>query len=200
MLIGITGDKGGTGKSTLAFNLTGALSEQARAVLLDDDPIQSCTRWYRAGRFDSETFKVGMRDDLTPDDLRAPYLVVDTEGRPTLADIAELVRRSDVVLIPTGANGMDLSITVDLINRLKEQVGLEPLRVVVTKSPPVGTVGQQARDALRALGIPTCDTVVRAYTAHQRAVEQGLLVRDVQDPRAAQAWVDIQALANEVTG
>jgi ATPases involved in chromosome partitioning len=200
MLISITGEKGGVGKSTLAFNLAGALSENARAVLIDDDPIQSCRRWYAAGNFDSERFTVTTRQDLTKTDLQAPYLVVDTEGRPTLNDIADLTRRSDVVLIPTGSNGMDLSITVDLLKRLQALTGLERVKVVVTKAPPVGTVGQQARDALRALGLPVAETVIRQYSAHQKAVEQGVLVRDVPDPRASHAWADIQALANEVIG
>jgi chromosome partitioning protein len=56
---------------------------------------------------------------------------------------------------------------------------------VITKAPPVGTVGQQARDALREAEIPVANSVVRPYVAHQKAAELGVLVKDVPDPRAA---------------
>jgi len=48
-------------------------------------------------------------------------------------------------------------------------------------------VGQQARDALREAGTPVATSVVRSYVAHQKEAELGVLVKDVPDPRAAQA-------------
>lgn len=71
---------------------------------------------------------------------------------------------------------------------------------MITKASPVGTVGQQARDALQEAEIPVANSVVRSYVAHQKAAELGVLVKDVPDPRAAQAWADVLELAMEVVG
>jgi chromosome partitioning protein len=157
-VISLTSFKGGVGKSTLAVNLAGALALNASTTLIDEDPLQSCYQWaHRNGRL---PMPVVIPRELEGTDLRASrYLLVDTEGRPKLEDLSELV---------------------------------------ITKAPPVGTVGQQARDALREAGIPLANSVVRSYVAHQRAAELGVLVKDVPDPRASQAWADVLELAMEV--
>jgi chromosome partitioning protein len=51
---------------------------------------------------------------------------------------------------------------------------------------------------LRAAGFQVCTTVIRRYTAHGRAHEQGVLVRDTTNPKAEQAWGDVLGLALEV--
>ena len=61
-------------------------------------------------------------------------------------------------------------------------------------------MGQQARDALREAGTPVATSVVRSYVAHQKEAELGVLVKDVPDPRAAQAWADMLKLPMEVVG
>ena len=71
-----------------------------------------------------------------------------------------------------------------------------PADEVVTKAPPVGSVGQVARDQLREMGLHVCTAVVRRYTAHERALQDQVLVRDV--PGGENAWSDILALGFEV--
>jgi chromosome partitioning protein len=144
---------------------------------------------------------------LLPDEVlnaelnAAKYLLVDTEGRPKLEDLSELIRSSAWTLIPCGTSGLEIDGTLQLISALRStEIELTKVKVVITKAPPVGTVGQQARDALRETGIPVANSVVRSYVAHQKAAELGVLVRDVPDPRASQAWADVLELAMEVVG
>jgi chromosome partitioning protein len=112
-----------------------------------------------------------------------------------------LIRSSAWTLVPCGTSGLEIDGTLRLINALKSaETELEKVKVVISKAPPVGTVGQQARDALQAAGIPVATSVVRSYVAHQKAAELGVLVRDVPDARAAQAWADVLELAMEVVG
>lgn len=199
-VISLTSFKGGVGKSTLAVNLAGALALNASTILVDEDPLQSCYQWAeKNGRL---PMPVLLPQEVPNSDLgTSRYLLVDTEGRPGLQDLTELIRSSRWTLIPCGTSGLEIDGTLRLINHLRDAaVALEKVKVVITKAPPVGTVGQQARDALRVAGIPVATSVVRSYVAHQKAAELGVLVKDVPDPRAAQAWADVLELAMEVVG
>ena len=199
-VISLTSFKGGVGKSTLAVNLAGALALNASTLLVDEDPLQSCHQW--AKQNGSLPMPVLLPDEVQKSDLSASrYLLVDTEGRPKLEDLSELIRSSTWTLIPCGTSGLEIDGTLRLIDALRNaDAKLEKAKVVITKAPPVGTVGQQARDALREAGIPVANRVVRSYVAHQRAAELGVLVKDVPDPRASQAWADVLELAMEVVG
>jgi chromosome partitioning protein len=186
------------GKSTLAVNLAGALALNASTTLIDEDPLQSCYQWaHRNGRL---PMPVVTPRELESTDLSASrYVLVDTEGRPKLEDLSELISSSSWTLIPCGTSGLEIDGTLHLISDLRSAgADLGKVRVVITKAPPVGTVGQQARDALRAAGVPVANSVVRSYVAHQRAAEIGVLVKDVPEPRASQAWADVLELAMEV--
>lgn len=199
-LISLTSLKGGVGKSTLAVNLAGALALNAPTTLIDEDPLRSCYQWaQRNGRL---PMPVLLPDEARGADLgAAKYLLVDMEGRPKLEDLSELIRSSSWTLIPCGTSGLEIDGTLRLINDLRgADAELQKVKVVITKAPPVGTVGQQARNALREARIPVANSVVRSYVAHQRAAELGLLVKDVPDPRSSQAWADVLELAMEIVG
>jgi chromosome partitioning protein len=199
-VISLTSFKGGVGKSTLAVNLAGALALNASTLLIDEDPLRSCHQWARQnGRL---PMPVLLPEEVEGSALSASrYLLVDTEGRPKLEDLSELISSSAWTLIPCGTSGLEIDGTLRLIEALRSaDTVLEKVKVVITKAPPVGTVGQQARDALREAEVPVANSVVRSYVAHQKAAELGVLVKDVPDPRASQAWADVLELAMEVVG
>ncbi|WP_161883879.1 ParA family protein [Deinococcus alpinitundrae] len=200
--LALTSTKGGVGKSTLAFNLSGALAGHLQPLVLVDEDIRihTCLTW--AGStvagldLNFRTVSPAQASAATQD---AAMLVVDTEGRPELPDLVALTGNFDRVLIPCGVSGVEVNSTIELWELLGQAgADLSRVRVVITKAPPVGTLGQQAREALRELGVSACESVVRNYAAHQRAAELGMLVRDVPDKRALSAWADIEALASEV--
>jgi chromosome partitioning protein len=199
-VISLTSFKGGVGKSTLAVNLAGALALNASTLLIDEDPLRSCHQWARQNG--QLPMPVLLPEEVEGSALNASrYLLVDTEGRPKLEDLSELISSSAWTLIPCGTSGLEIDGTLRLIEALRSaDTVLEKVKVVITKAPPVGTVGQQARDALREAEVPVANSVVRSYVAHQKAAELGVLVKDVPDPRASQAWADVLELAMEIVG
>lgn len=196
--IALTSEKGGVGKSTLAFNLAGALAERGPTTLIDEDArVRSCLQWAELAPV---PFKVAAPEQAREAAAGAVFLVVDSEGRPSMEDLLELAGSFDQVLIPCGVSRLEIQSTLSLWRSLKAGKKADAVRVLVTKAPPVGRVGQDARDALRSAGVLCLESVVRRYTAHERAAELGGLVRDVRDPRASEAWADVQAVAAEVAG
>ncbi|MBD0327812.1 MAG: ParA family protein, partial [Pyrinomonadaceae bacterium] len=89
-VISLTSFKGGVGKSTLAVNLAGALALNASTILVDEDPLQSCYQWAKQNGW--LPMPVLLPQEVQNTDLGASkYLLVDTEGRPKLQDLSELI-------------------------------------------------------------------------------------------------------------
>ena len=206
-VLAITSEKGGVGKSTLAVHLTGALHGRGLNTLLvdEDDRVGSGLRWAQRAQGAGTPLPFGVvgADDVKPRmlaDLDA--LVLDTEGRPRRKELRQLAGRADLILVPSGVSPLELDATRELLEFLTPELeakgGRAQLRVVLTRVPPVGRAGEEARDALIRDGAAVCRTLVRQYAAYQRAAEAGALVRDVRDERAASAWTDVQALAEEL--
>lgn len=194
--IAITSEKGGVGKSTLAFNLAGALAERGQTVLIDEDErVKSCLLWSALAPVDFRCVGPDQAAQALPG---AAFLVVDSEGRPAVEDLLELAGNFDRVLIPCGTSRLELQSGLSLWRALQAGGNVDSVRLVITKALPIGRAGLEARDALRSAGVATLETVVRRFAAHERAADQGGLVRDVRDPKAVEAWADIQGVALEV--
>lgn len=193
-IIAVAGSKGGSGKSTLAVNLAGALAMRGPTALSDEDAtIRTSQDWLTGSDIPVTLIEPGG----SPAENTA-YWVLDSEGRPAIEDVAALSKVA-TILIPTAPNVGEMMPMARMWGEMQAAgANMGNLRVVVTKAPPVGSVGQAARDQLRQMGLTVCSAVIRRYTAHERALQDQVLVRDVQGDRSENAWADILALAFEV--
>ena len=129
-------------------------------------------------------FAVYEADDVKPKKLAAlDVVVIDTEGRPKRKELRQLADRADLILVPSGTSALELEATLELMDFLQGDAdAARQSRVVLTRVPPVGRAGEEAREDLREAGATVCNTLVRSYAAYVRAAEMGTLARDVRDP------------------
>lgn len=148
--------KGGCGKSTLATNLAGYYATKGRHVALADfDPQQSALDWLAARPADHPPI-IGIaawRDGLRPP-RDTDWLVIDSPAAIRGAELADLVKRVDSILIPLLPSPMDVRAASHFIGELNA------VRKVVNREVRVATVANRIREHTLAT------TELENYLAH----------------------------------
>ncbi len=112
LLIAVTGDKGGVGKSTIVALLAEWLLHQGRSVhVIDTDPNQSTQTWVDKC--------AGFGRTVSFDD--APITIVDTAGTSG-SSLTKYIRNADLILVPFKPHIADLEVVVGWFLSLKESL------------------------------------------------------------------------------
>lgn len=129
MIISICNEKGGSGKSTLSINIATYLATQAKKPLwlIDSDPQKSISVFLsirddeKLEKVFNYTYKNGddLKEFLTKHKQEKEILLIDTGGRDS-KDARIAIALSDLVLIPTTASQLDISVLDLMIERLRE--------------------------------------------------------------------------------
>ncbi|MFK7866275.1 MAG: ParA family partition ATPase [Alphaproteobacteria bacterium] len=201
MIIVVTQQKGGAGKSTIAAHLTlGAALRGASVCLVDIDPQGSLNAWHqlRSARADADqlqqfAFKSikgwQVEGELSSYKQRYDLVIVDTPPHAN-QDAKASIRAADDIIVPMQPGPLDLwasQSTVDLAHKY----GKRP-KILLNRVNSRAKLTAEISDQIRQKDVDLLDQTVGNRILFAEAMAQGLSVMEVQ--KNAQASREIMAV------
>jgi chromosome partitioning protein len=193
MIIAITALKGGVGKTTTAVHLAAFLQTLAPTLLIDGDKNRSALVWSKE---DKLPFYVASQAGSPGLIKKFTHIVIDTPARPEPEELEDLAAGSDLLVLPTTPNHLDLDTTVKAVELLKTLNA--NYRVLLTKVDARTKNPQSARDFLAAAQLPIFKNEIPLLVAFQRSPSLGVIVKDYPDRRAKIGWYRYQEVGKEI--
>lgn len=180
-IVAVAGQKGGSGKSTVAINVASELRARgARVLLVDADHQGTAVTWAGiaadAGADEPVTVAMGdnLRAQLPTHAEGYDWAIIDCPGRGGKRQIAAMAI-ADVVLLPCGPSPADawaLSETVDDLARVRE-LRPELRAAMVTNKADRTAIGASSREAAASLGVPALTATLGDRAAFREALAAG---------------------------
>jgi len=193
MYIAITALKGGVGKTTTAIHLAAYFETKAPTLLIDADRNRSAIIWSRE---DKLPFVVASQAGATNLIKKYTHFIVDTKARPEPEELKDIAEGSDLLIIPTTPNHLDIDATlkaVELLQNLKAN-----FKILLTKVDGRTKNGREARDILQENNLPVFKSEIPLLVAFERASQKGVVIKDYSDVRAKSGWSSYQAVGQEI--
>jgi len=192
MIITITSDKGGVGKTMTAIHLAAYLQTLAPTLLVDGDAIRCSTRWSERGDGKGLPFKVVGDKEMGMYLRDFENVVIDTKGNPDDRDLKELVRGCDVLVIPAEPGESANEGLIHTLERLRA-LGSTKHCVLLTKIPPqheeMAQLARKTRKEHEEANFPVLATEITRMAVFQKAEAAGVPVYAVKEDRnRKRAW------------
>lgn len=211
MIILIGGEKGGTGKTTLATNLAAMRALTGRDVLLiDTDPQGSANYWAQSRDEENiaprvacvQKFGKGLAAEVKDLATRYQDIIIDAGGRDSVELRSALVA-AERAYIPIQPSQFDIW-TLDQMDNLVEMAkGYNPelqATVVISRSSTNPSV-HESDDTGKLLddfnNLSLSDVIIRDRIAYRKAAKDGLAVIELK-PKDPKAVSEMETLYNEV--
>lgn len=212
MILLIGGEKGGTGKTTVATNLAAMRARDGFDTLLVDTDIQGSASFWVQSRDEAgitprvanvQKFGKNLANELA--DLAGRYqdIVIDAGGRDSAELRASLVR-ADLVVIPVQASQFDLW-TLDRMDAMvKMASSYNPnlrAKILITRASTNLAVTEAASAAelvSQFESFSMANSIIRDRIAYRRAAAAGKCVVEMYSPKSDKAAAEITNLYQEV--
>lgn len=186
--------KGGCGKSTLATNIASYFATEGYKVALADyDPQRSSLDWLamRPETLPKITAVAAFEDGLRGASRDTEILVIDAPARTHGAEMNELVRRAETILVPVLPSPIDLKASAHFLAELLElgkvQRQQARLAVVANRVRENTLIFEELDRYLGKLEIPYL-TALRQSTNYLRAYQRGMGVFELPEYLARPDW------------
>lgn len=210
MILLLGGEKGGTGKSTVAINLAVWLATKgADVMLIDTDPQRTASHFIeRRNTIEGApkvhcTEKYGNVFDAVRDlSKRYGEVIVDAGGRDS-EELRTALVAANRIYCPLKASQPDIETSVHMNELVKLARGMNPTlqaRLLISMGPtnPVIQEAAEAREILRELPEFTLsDVIIRDRKIYRDAMPEGRGVIELHNDKAT---AEITALAHEIYG
>lgn len=174
-IILITHQKGGVGKSTLAFNLAQNISGNATVALIDMDLQGSLAQLMDVVKdFDVIPFQNDIKDI---NELNYDFIFIDTP--PYLSNyLPALIGLADLILIPTKAGILDLLAIKSTIEIIKEESKIDITMVVFNMVKANTTLTLDIFKGLAEYNVKIAETHISDLVSFTRSVLVGGVSKD----------------------
>lgn len=199
-VIGVVQLKGGTGRSTIAVNLAGGLSEKNKVTLVDCDlPQASSASWFAIR--ESKTENLLLETARSFDEVSAAikkhgstgYIILDAPPR-----VEELTRSilvtSDLVIIPISASVFDLWAIDDLLKTIEASKSIKPdlkVRLLWNRFRGYTSSASELSESAKALNLRELRTRLGFRVAYPDSVSRGRTVLEWKDKQARSEMKDL---------
>ena len=192
-IITLAHQKGGVGKSTLAFNLAVCFQDQLRVSIVDID-LQGSLCEIKEDNPSLNIISIDQFNDIRL--LDYDLVIVDTP--PYLSNrLPELFHMSDYVLIPTKAGFFDVMAirsTIHLVNEAIIKNTKLKSGIVLNMIKHRSSITEEVKDLLSSFGTPLLNTMIYDRVSFSRSpITGGVLNGD--DEKAKE---EISSLAEEI--
>ena len=194
MLVAITALKGGVGKTTTAVHLAAYFQTLAPTLLIDADKNRSALVWSKE---DKLPFYVASQAGAPGLIAKHTHIIIDTQARPEPEELEDLAEGSDLLILPTTPNHLDLDTTLKAVELLKNLDA--NYKVLLTKVDSRTKNGRDAQQFLEEAQLPRFKTEIPLLVAFQRSPSRGVIVKDFPDRRSYIGWNSYKAVGKEIT-
>ena len=204
MIISIVNLKGGSGKTTVATNLTVALARKYKTLLIDTDPQRSASQWFDVRESEKDNFSVisiqedkSLKKQIPVFQSQYEHIIID--GAPQSDRISAIcIYAADLVIIPVMPSPYDLWATATITERVSATKEIQPNKqcfFLLNRVNELASISRETAEALASLGYPVFNTRLHNRIAYADSASSGLSVLETSNPKAK---AEMEALFKEI--